>query len=860
VYLQVKIGPIARIGTVAVQGDSGLSQSAFRKKAKLKAGSKVNSDTVTHALNNLRKYYQKQQRLEASVTLASKQFQDSNHHLNYKFHDQRGPVVKVTVVGARLSKGKIRNLVPVYAEGTLDEDLLNEGSRRIRDYFQREGFFQVKVTYSRTIEKGITQITYHVRLGPLARVQSVSVTGNRYFGNLLIEERLGVEPATFFMRHGTYSQALQEADVDAITSLYQSNGFTHVQVTPELRRLSVTHGERNLAVIYQIKEGTQQKVGSLKIEGITPQQLAEIQPQLNLAAGQPYSGASLVTDRNIILGYFLDRGYDHAQVSLQQQPEKTNSNLIDVTIHVVPANQIFIRNVLVSGLHYTRPSTVRHDILVKPGQPLDQSRLLETQRQLYNLTLFNQVNTAVENPGGNLPRKNVLIQFDEARRWDVDYGAGFQAQTGTPSTNCPSAASLIQLGINPFTYPCNPNGRFGVSALAELNVSRINLFGRNQSLGFRGEYGSLEQEFTANYTAPTFLNHPSLTLSLSGGYINAMNIITFASSTSEGDLRIAQRANPVDTLIYQISYRRVKVDQNTIQVSPNLVKLLTEPVRVGGPELTWVHDSRRPEPLDAQTGMYNSIQIFATDNYFMSSQANFVHFDWTNSSYYALGQRKNLILARNTRFGMERAFGENRYEFIPLPERLYAGGPESLRGFPLNAAGPRDAETGFPIGGAGVFVNQAELRFPHPQLPYFGRALGFVLFEDMGNVFNNSSEIWPSLLRVRQPHTSTCTAPQYLTAAAQEAVSRSSSTNPTGTCSFDDFSQTVGTGVRYHTPIGPIRVDIGYNLNPPVYPVIVNYGATSTATSSACENSSLAPPCVGRAGHFNFFFSIGQAF
>lgn len=863
VDLDVKTGPQARVGAVAVQGDSGLTASAFRKKAKLKPGSKVTPDTVGRALNNLRKYYQNQQRLEASVTLASKQFQPADHRLNYEFHDQRGPIVRIDVVGARLKKGQIRSLVPVYSEGTLDEDLLNAGSRRIRDFFQREGFFAAKVTHTRSTQNGVTQITYQVKLGPVDRIQSVSVTGNHYFGNWLIEERLGVQAATFFLRHGVYSQALQEADVDAITSLYQSNGFTHVQVTPELRQISVTKGERNLAMVYRIKEGVQQKVGTLSILGVTPQQLADIRPSLNLTTGQPYSGTSLVADRNIILSYFLDRGYDHAQVNLQQRPQKTNSNLIDVTISVIPGDQIFVRNVLVSGLHYTRPSTVRRDILVKRGQPLDQATLLETQRRLYNLTLFNQVNTAVEDPAGDVPRKNVLIQFDEARRWDIDYGAGFQAQTGTPSTNCPTPTSLIDLGINPVGYVCNPNGKFGVSALVELDVSRINLFGRDQSLGFRGEYGSLEQEFTTNYSAPNFLNHPTLAFSLSGGYINAMNVITFASSTSEGDLRLTQRANPADTLIYQITYRRVAVDANTIQVSPApsfLFNLLTEPIRVGGPELTWIHDSRRPEPLDARAGMYNSIQIFATDNYFMSSQSNFAHFDWTNSTYYALGKRKDLVLARNTRFGMERAFGENKNEFIPLPERLYAGGPESLRGFALNSAGPRDAETGFPIGGAGVFVNQTELRFPEPDLPYFGRALGFVLFEDMGNVFNNSSEIWPSLLRVRQPHTSTCTAPQYLTGAAQSAVSRSSSTNPTGTCSFDDFSQTVGTGLRYHTPIGPIRVDLGYNLNPPVYPVIVNYGASSTEPSNACENSSLAPPCVGRAGHFNFFFSIGQAF
>lgn len=861
VQLNVKTGKPARVGAVTVEGDSGMSSEAFRKTAKLKAGAKVNSDTVSRALTDLRKHYQKEQRLEADVSLAGTQYVPEANHLDFNFHDERGPIVKVTVNGAKLSQGKIRNLVPVYAEGTLDEDLLNEGSKRIRDYFQREGYFDAKVTHSSTSGKGKTEITYTVTPGPRDRIVSVDIEGNHYFGTLLIRERLAVQTASLFLPHGTYSLALQQADVSAIEALYQSNGFTNVQVTPEIRQAGLArNGERNLAVTYRIDEGVQQKVGRYDIDGVTAEQRAEIEPNLNLAAGQPYSGSNLVADRDAILGYFLDHGYDHAEVTLEQKPSKKDKNLIDVTIRVIPGSQIFIGKVLMSGLHYTRPSTVERDILVKPGQPLDQAKLLETQRRLYNLTLFNQVNTAVENPAGDEPRKNILVQFDEARRWDVNYGAGFQAQTGTPSTNCPTPASLISLGINPTGYVCNPNGKFGVSALVELDVSRINLFGRNQSLGFRGEYGSLEQQYTVNYSAPRFLDHPTLDLSVSGGYINAMNVITFASSTSEGDIRLTQRPNLVDTLIYQISYRRVQVDPNTVQVSPNLISLLTQPVRVGGPELTWIHDTRRPEPLDAQAGMYNSIQVFATDNYFMTSQSNFAHFDWTNSSYYALGKRKNYVLARNTRFGMERAFGENKYEFIPLPERLYGGGPESLRGFPLNAAGPRDAETGFPIGGTGVFVNQTEMRFPHPQLPYFGRALGFVLFEDMGNVFNNSSEIWPSAIRIKQPHSYTCTAPQYLTAAEQEKVTRSSSTNPTGTCDFDDFSQTVGLGLRYHTPIGPIRLDIGYNLNPPVYPVIVNYGATSTETSSACENSSLAPPCVGRAGHFNFFFSIGQAF
>ncbi len=858
VEFDVNPGKQARVGDVAVHGDSGMSIPTFRKKAKLKAGSKVNSDTVNRALSRLRRNYQKQQRLEASVSVASKQYQAPANHLNYGFQADRGPIVRIVVEGAKLSKGKVHTLVPVYAEGTLDEDLLNAGSKRIRDYFQRQGYFNCKVAHSTTANDGLTHITYDVSLGPRDRIVSVTITGNHYFGDWLIRQRLSVQAASWFVPHGSYSLALQQADVDAITALYQSNGFINVKVTPEVREAGPANkgGERHLAVTYRIEEETQQKVGIYKITGVTPAQLGEIQPRLSLQAGQPYAGNNLTADRDAILGYFLDHGYDHAQVNLQQNPSAQDPNLIDVYLNVVPGDQIFIRHVLMSGLRYTRPSTVQSQILVHDGEPLDQSKLLETQRQLYNLTLFNQVNTAVENPGGDELRKNVLLQFDEARRWDVVYGGGFQAQTGTLSTNCPNAVSLIQLGINPATYSCSPNGRFGVSALVELDISRINLFGKNQSLTFRSEYGSLEQQITAQYNAPRFLSHPTLDFSFGGGYINAQNVVTFASSTEEADVRLTQHPSLPQTFIYQITYRRVKVDPDTIQVAPNLIPLLSEPVRVGGPEVTWIRDTRRPEPLDARTGMYNSIQEFATDNVFLGSQANFDHFDWSNSTYYQVGRHKQFVMARNTRFGLERVFGESKFESIPLPERLYAGGPESLRGFPLNSAGPRDSLTGFPIGGAGVFVNQFEFRMPPPQLPWVGRSVSFVLFHDMGNVFNNSSDIWPSALRIKQPHSYTCTAPQYLLAPVQERVTRSSSTNPTGTCDFNDFSHAVGVGARYHTPIGPIRIDLSYNLNPPVYPVIVTYGTPSSGT---CVHGDISP-CYGQAGHFNFFFSIGQAF
>ena len=158
--------------------------------------------------------------------------------------------------------------------------------------------------------------------------------------------------------------------------------------------------------------------------------------------------------------------------------------------------------------------------------------------------------------------------------------------------------------------------------------------------------------------------------------------------------------------------------------------------------------------MDAHRGTYTSFQEFLSDRLF-GAQAEFNRIDTSNSSYYSFDKGR-FVLARNTRYGQMRAFGNGSSELIPLPERLYAGGPVSLRGFSQNAAGPRDPETGYPIGGAGALINSTELRLPPPTLPWFGNTLSFVIFHDMGNVFTNAGDAWASALRVRQPDSDAC--------------------------------------------------------------------------------------------------------
>ena len=855
----VATGKVARVGNVAVEGNSGLTIEKFRKKAKLKRKSKVSRDTVNTALDKLRANYQKQQLLQATVTLDSKTFQPPVNQLDYTFKVNQGPKVFVLVEGVKMSKGKIKNLIPVYEEGAVDEDLLNEGDKRIHDLYQREGYFNVQV-YHEKVARTATQtvVTFHVDPGKLHTVDTVTIHGNKYFETRLIEPRLNVHPASLFEHRGIYSQALVASDVATITAIYEGSGFSHVKVTPVVHDSGLDKKGRpskisHLSVDYQIVEGTQQRFGAYQLAGNNQVPLSTLTPLLTSQVGQPYNSNNLTNDRNSVLTYYLAHGYDQASVTLKQLPDAKDPDLIDVTMNITEGEQIFVKNVLVSGLHYTRPKTVKDHILVHPGDVLDQSALIETQRQLYDLTLFNGVTTAVQNPSGDELQKDVLIQFTEAKRWDVNYGFGFEVQTGAPTTN---AAQRIQLGElpictsgqSPSSGNCtdNANGAFGASGVVEVDISRVNLRGSDNSLTLKTNYGSLEKRAVLTYSDPHFINKPTLTFSLSGGYTDARDVTTYAASRLEGTARLTERLNRPTTFIYQWTFRRTKVDPNSLQIDPSEIPIEAASATVGGPGVTWIRDTRRPTPLDASGGTYNTVQEFWSDSKF-GADSQFNKLDATNSSYYPFGNVRRFVFARNTRIAYERSYGSSSQELIPIPERIYGGGAQSHRGFGINSAGPRDSETGYPIGGAAAFINSFELRLPPPVLPYVGNSVSFVLFHDMGNVFVKGSDIWPSFLRFRQPDRGGCRDISATDQAAPNSENNSIGLN--GLCSYNYFSHALGIGARYKTPIGPIRVDSSYNLNPPLYPQPEYY-----------NNEGVTVPRYSQASHFNFFFSIGQSF
>ncbi|HEY1984961.1 MAG TPA: POTRA domain-containing protein [Terracidiphilus sp.] len=862
IAFHVVSGPQARIGSVTVSGDPGMSLDEFRRHAHLKTGAHVDHETANRALSGVLKVYRGQKRLEAEIKLESQSYEV--HKVNYHFTANKGPIVRVMVQGAPLELDRAKRLIPVFEEGSVDDDLLNEGNRRLRDYFQSMGYFDVKVehqqqsNHSGEISSEVT-ITYNVTLGVRRRVARVSIDGNHYFGAATLKELLSVHEANLLEKRGAYSQALVSADISALQAVYQNNGFSKAKITPSTSLTEVPatapaakRGKpASLLVVYHIDEGPQQRVGKVTLTGNEHVDAQKLLPLLNTESGQLLSPRNLAGDRDALVTDYMGRGFDQARVDVEESTDPADPGKVDVAFHIAEGQQIFVRNVLLTGLHYTRPDTIARAITLHSGDPLSETALLETQRNLYEFALFNEINAVVQNPNGGEIYKTILLQAVEARRWTLTYGGGFEAQTGTPSNNC---RGYIATGVS-----CNPGGHTGVSPRILLAVTRNNLFGREQSMSVQGTYGLLEQKIDFIFQNPHFHGNKNFGVTFTGGYANSQDVTTYVASKLDAGLRLTENFNSpgaglsrANTFIYEFDFRRVKVAEDSLQVFPSEVPTLAAAVRVGGPGFTWIRDTR-DSPIDAHRGTYTSFQEFASAPAF-GAQAGFNRIDLSNSSFYGFNKNR-FVLARNTRYGQERAFGDQSGELIPLPERLYAGGATSLRGFSINAAGPRDPDTGYPIGGAGALVNSTELRLPPPTLPYFGSTVSFVLFHDMGNIFTNAGDAWASALRFHQPDRDACrvlTPPDTSTNPPTEPLPNgpNSSTGQQGQCSFNYFSHTPGVGVRYHTPVGPIRLDFSYNLNPPIFPVNVNYSQSDPTSNQH----------VGEASHFNFFFSLGQTF
>jgi outer membrane protein assembly complex protein YaeT len=823
---RVRSGKRARYDTPIIQGDPKLSAGAIAKatgwKRFLIGGYKQVSEQRTRgAVKGVLNKYQKKDRLMAKVEIRDLTYEKDKRRVRATLDVDAGPKVKIKALEAKVSKRNLRKYVPIYDEQRVDRDLLVEGARNLRDFFQRQGYYDADIDFRQRPEANDeVVIEYVISRGQRYKLVDVSLEGNKYFDKETLRERMFLEPAGFIrFRHGRYSEAMRKKDAENIQNLYKSNGFHDVKVTSAVTR-DYKEKVGDIAVTFHIEEGPQWFVSKLELDGVTKLNREDLLSRLSSIEGQPYSDTNVAADRNAILTTYYSNGMPDTTFEFStasaDQPNRVNLRYV-----VKEGPEKYIRDVLVSGARETRMRLIDRRVKIDDDEPLSPLAITDSQKELYNTGVLAKVDSAVQNPDGTTAYKHVVYDIDEADRYNLNigFGAEFARFGGTTSPTDLAA----------------PGGSTGFSPRFSLDLTRINLWGIGHYASIRGRVSNLDKRASLDYTAPRFQNVEGRNITITALWENSHDVNTFTSQREQASIQISQQFTKALTGLFGYTWRHVTTSD--VVIPSLLIPQLLQPVRIGLVSASFVHD-RRNDPAEPSRGIFTTTDLAVASRYF-GSERNFVRALVRNATYHRI--TRNTVLARETTFGAILPFsvpvGVSNVDAIPLPERFFGGGNSSLRAFPENQAGPRDIgftsngvqvspPTGFPVGGNALFMNMTEYRFP-----LIGDNIKGVVFHDMGNIYTDVGSI---SFRVRQ---------RNLT-------------------DFNYMVHAVGFGIRYRTPVGPIRVDLAYSINPPSF---LGFKGT-TQDLLQCNPNSIGPlpavctPVRQSISHFQFFFSIGQTF
>jgi outer membrane protein insertion porin family len=874
IVVHVKPGPRARVAGIQLKNDTAYQDAGILSRFRMKAGQPITSARLQRGKERVRKFLAKKGHLSARVTVRRGDYDAAKNATPIFLEVIQGPRVEVSVTGAKFSDGELKKLIPIYQEGAVDPDLLEEGKRNIRERLEREAYFDADVSYKidmNDVKSSAWQgtqevITYTVERGDKHKLVGIVISGNKYFDTELLKSRLLVFEGAFGSP-GRFSRRLVDADAQSMQSLYQANGFLDAKVTPRVED-NYKGKEGDLFISFTVQEGKQTRVASLALEGIHAFKEEELLGVIGSSRGQPYSEFGVTTDRDNILALYFNEGFPEAafsataervppnaveqntssvshngsasQAEKKEEPKKDSKPAIEqadavrLVYHIHEGPQTRVRTVFISGYEHTRPGVIRREVHIKVQEPLREGDVVESQRRLYNLGIFNRVTIEPQNPTGTDVYKDIAVLVEEAKRYTLAYGGGFEVQRLASTTN-------------------PTGGQVEAAPRGILEISKLNLTGRADTLSFKLRGSTLQGRALLGYSAPNTFGDPHLSFQATAFAEKTRDINTFTEQRYEGSVQMTDQITALTTVLFRYAFRQVRVSD--LKILSQEIPLFNQPTLVSQFGVTWFRDSRN-NPADPTKGSFNSADFGAADTYFGSS-ASFLRFFFQNSTYHPIKRR--FSFARSIRFGILAPYRDTVSltfpapttpplpTVIPLPERFFAGGGTSLRGFALNQAGPRDSITGFPVGGQAMLVLNQEFRFPM-RLPFIGTSLGGAFFYDGGNVYSRLSRI---SFRTNLPSP---------TLALQNPSLPPSSTNVpmcVTNCSneLNYFSHTAGLGFRYKTPVGPIRIDLGYQLNRPLFIVPI----PCPSNTPTCVAGSLGQKSTRLPG-FQIFFNLGSSF
>jgi len=550
------------------------------------------------------------------------------------------------------------------------------------------------------------------------KVTSVVFQGNKAFSERSLKKIMLTRTAGF-LRPAYYHPDVFQDDVTSLLEFYRRNG--HLEVSIPQTEVVIDSAKSTADVRITIVEGELTRVDGVAILGNTVFSDDVLMEQIKIRSGDPLKRQEIQNATLAILTLYSNNGYLEATVSPDIRINQEGHRAL-VDFFIQENNQFRVDKLCFEGLDKTKPAIARRELLFCPGDIVRYSQLLQSQRNLYLTGLFESVFIRPLSPADeDSAKKDILVELRERMAWELNTGIGYGSVE---------------------------------KARLTLGLFNMNLAGTARKVGLTGKMSFVNRRVEVSFTEPWTLGYRWRTdINLLTEYLEEPG---FDLTRKGGRLVIGRTFGRRSTASLTYRYDDVRLSNIQIRTIPDELKTNLRTLT-----LSLIYDTR-DNLFNSTRGIYAEWSNELAGS-FLSGTNSFVRSQGTLKYFYPW--KRSTIVGSALEIGWMDFFGESRD--IPLNERFYAGGPNSLRGFGYQLVGPLDTER-IPLGGRLKLIwNLIEIR----QALY--RMVGAVLFADMGNVWSE-----PEDLR------------------------------------FGDIRTCLGFGLRANTPIGIVRVDWGINLKP----------------------------------------------
>ncbi len=618
----------------------------------------------------------------------------------------------------------------------LDYPNLAEDVRILKKMYEKIGYSQVQIDYKVDIdnETNKAKIQFNVVEGKKARIKDIIVEGNKAFkkGRIL---RLMKTKRAWFFNAGVLKEDVLTEDIERVKSFYRREGYTDVTVDYEVK----PHPKKSFLLYIRLKleEGKKYLVGNIKVQGNKDIQEKDILVSLKeCIPGKVFSQEALKVDVTNIQGLYFDRGYISAQV---QEATSLNSytGRVDIIYNIIEDEVAYVDKIKIRGNVKTRDVVIRRELRIHPGDKFDGDKLRRSKERLKNLGFFEEISYDTEDTEAP-NKKDLVVEVKETKTGAFSFGGGY--------STVDQFVGFIEIEQKNFDWKNFPY-----------------FTGAGQDLRLRATFGTVSSGFDLSFTEPWLFDYP-----VSFGFDAYKREhkreedvgYGYDEKVTGGDLRLGREIS--DYLRVNLTYRYDEIDITDI----------TE---------TASNDLKSEYGKNSTSSLSPSITFDSRDNVFDPKKGNlltgYLEFAggplggdrdfWKSfgraSHYFPLP--RDSALEFRARVGLSKPYGDS--DRIPIYERFFAGGANTIRGYEERKVGPIDPTSKDPLGGEAMFVGNIEYIYP---------LVGFLkiaAFCDTGNVWEK----------------------------------------------FGDFGKEgglktgIGLGVRIRTPIGPIMLDYGIPLN-----------------------------------------------